>query len=114
LNFDKGFTEYYGIINSIHTDLITDLIRCEIKAGKYSQKVGMLKSTDRLTLTLKNPEGIDNIPDRLKAKMTIMQGNTAKSVHKNATLLQTTLQNAGKLGNHSFLLILHYLRSILY
>lgn len=97
LNFGKAFTEYYSIINTLHTDILADLIRCEIKAGKYSQKVGMLKNTDKLTLTLKNPEGIENIPERLRAKMTMMSGTTAKQVQKNATLLQTTLQNAGKL-----------------
>lgn len=96
LNFDKAFTEYYGIVNALHTDITVNLIRCEIKAGKYSQKQTLLKNTDKLTLTLKNPEGIENIPERLRAKMTIMAGKTAKQIHKNATTLQTTLQNAGK------------------
>ena len=81
---------------------MADLIRCEIKAGKFSQKIGMLKSTDKLTLTLKNPVGLEKLPERLKAKMSLMGAKTAKQIHKNATLLQTTLQNAGKLGTVFF------------
>jgi len=109
LNFDKAFTEYYGIVNALHTDILVDLIRCEIKAGKYSQKQGLLKQTDKLSLTLKNPEGLENIPERLRAKMTLMTGKTAKQVHKNATTLQTTLQNAGKLGNFFLINLLYFL-----
>jgi len=97
INYDKAFTEYLGIVNTLQTDVTTNLIRCEIKAGKLSHKLSKHKTTDLYTTILKNPQGVETLPERLKARMNIMQSTTTLKIKKDATDLQHTLQTAGKL-----------------
>ena len=102
----KPIKELDLIINSLHCELITNYIRCELKAGKTLLKKNKIK-----TKTIKNMEktGDPNalifkneykgIAQNIKSKMNIMSGPSSTQIRKNAVQLQTTLQNAGKIGD---------------
>ena len=99
VKYEKPYLEYISLINCLHADILINLIRCEVKAGKQTHKMGKMKSgSELMTMTGKSPEELQGIPERLKAKMTIMYGPSARHIQSNASKLQLTLQNAGKLG----------------
>ena len=107
----KPIKELDLIINSLHSELTANYIRCQLKAGKALLKKNKIKAT-----TIKNMEktGDPNalifkndykgIAQNIKAKMDIMSGPSSTLVKKNALQLQNNLQNAGKLGKLNNLL----------
>lgn len=97
IEFEKPIAEYMNILSGLHTDVILNMIRCELKAGKQTYQNSLAKEGTGMFSAKLMERGLEGIPDRLKAKMTIMKSKTTKQVRENATSLQTTLQNAGQL-----------------
>lgn len=108
----KPISDLELIVNSLHSELIANLIRCELKAGKALEKKSKVK-----TNTIKNMEktGDPNslifkneykgIAQNIKAKMEIMSGPSSTQIRKDALTLRNNLQNAGKIGkSHIFYL----------
>lgn len=101
----KPIKELELIINSLHCELIANYIRCELKSGKAILKKSKIKANtikhmektgDPNALIFKNE--FKGIAQNIKAKMNIMSGPTSTQIKKNAGQLQSTLQNAGKIG----------------
>lgn len=108
----KPISELELIVNSLHSELLANLIRCELKAGKTLAKKNkvkvntiknMEKTGDPNSLIFKNE--YKGIAQNIKAKMNIMSGPSSTQIKKNALTLMNTLQNAGKIGNTLYLIL---------
>ena len=89
----------------MHTDVVFNLFRMELKTGKQlenSMKVRdetVKKSKKEGKSTALGNENLSGIAESHKKKMEMMKGPTATVIRNNTIQLQTTLQNAGRLGN---------------
>ena len=96
LDLKKPIQDLDLIINSLHTDLLINLYRCQVKVGKQLTKTKKLKGT-MITQTMTGTKAylpkneLDSIPKALKTKMRILEGPTANAIKKHAMELRTTL-----------------------